>query len=285
MALFRRTPKVPEWASFMTPDEYRRFVDVVRETLDARGIEHRIGDGMVHAGESSYGLVNLAQLCRGEDDWPAIVADHFDRLLRTAADSPPEDFEAAAPLLRARLVHPEMIEGAPAPVAHRRVADDLVLAVAVDFSESVGYANEDDVARWGRPLDELLELGLRQVREREEPPEEQTLELNDGTVIRARFGDSMYTSTFALWLDDGLVALPHRHAILTHPLDDASAIRAINHLIALGRRMFEEGPSSISDQLYWKRGDELIRLPVVHREDGADFIPPEAFVARLNELA
>jgi hypothetical protein len=275
--VFRRKPKRPEWASFFTDDEYARFEALVRSALDARGVAYRLQDGRAVTPGGAFGLVNLAQQCHGDDDWEGLIGAHFDNALRNESQEPPEELDEAQ--LRVRLVHPELLEGAPLPIAGRPLAD-LVLALAYDFPETIAYVREEDVARWGRPFDSLLEIGLTNVRSEEEPPEAE-----EAGAIRALLGDSLYTSTHALWVDDGLVAIPHRHAVLTHPLEDASAIDAINQMIGLTRHMFEQGPGSVSDQLYWKRGDEWTQLPVVETENAVVFSPPDDFVELLNGLA
>lgn len=283
MPVFRRKPKAPEWASFMTPDEYARFLDLVRETLDARGLEYELDDGMVVTAEARYGLMNLAQLCHGEADWPGIIGEHFARTLESPAQMP-EAWEEAAPLLRVRLAPAEYVTYTPSPLVHRPVAD-LVLALACDFPETVGFVTEEHAAEWHRPQDELFEVALRQTRELEEAPTVEPIEFEDGTTMRAIHGESMFTTANALWVQDGLVAVPHRHAILHHEIRDLSVVQAIGYMAGMAQGMEQEGPGSISDQLYWKRGDELILLPVGREGGEVQFFPPDEFVELMNGLS
>ncbi len=283
MAIFRRKPKVPEWASFMTPDEYARFDRLVRETLDSHGLEYRMDDGIVVTPDARYGLANVAQLCHGEDDMRSIVENHFALTLKGLPDMP-DDWEEAAPLLRARLTGQDTVAVGSSSMVHRPLAD-LALVMACDFPETIGFVTEEHAATWGRPIDEMFEVALAQTREREEPPEVEPIRFEDGTEMRALFGDSFFTTAHALWVEDGLLAVPHRHAIIHHAIRDLSLVQAIGYMAQMAHGMFEEGPGSISDQLYWKRGDELIHLPVGREGDAVQFFPPDEFVELLNGLS
>ena len=283
MALFRRKPKVPEWASFMAPDEYAHFDRLVRETLDAQGLEYRIDDGIVVTPDARYGLLNVAQMCHGEDDVRAVVEAHFASTLRGLPEMP-DDWEDAVPLLRARFVSQDSVTAGQSPMVHRPLAD-LALVVACDFPETIGFVTEERAEVWESTADELLEIALRQTREREEAPEVEPIRFDDGTEMRALFGDSFFTTAHALWVEDGLLALPHRHAVLHHPIRDLSVVQAVGYMASMARGMFEEGPGSISDQLYWKRGDDLVHLPVGREGDAVQFFPPDEFVELMNGLA
>lgn len=283
MAIFRRKPKVPEWASFMTPDEYARFDRLVRETLDAHGVEYRMDDGMVVTPDGTYGLMNLAQMCHGQEDVRAVVEAHFKTTLSGLPEMP-DDWEEAVPLLRARFVSADTVTATPSPLVHRPVAD-LALVVACDFPETIGFVTEERAEVWESTADELFEIAFRQTREQEEPPEVEPIRFDDGTEMRALFGDSFFTTVHALWVEDGLLAIPHRHAILHHPIRDLSMVQVVGYMANMAHGMFEEGPGSISDQLYWKRGDELILLPVGREGDAVQFFPPDEFVELMNGLS
>jgi hypothetical protein len=283
MPLFRRKPQVPDWASFMSPKEFEQFMRLVGAELDARGLEHHVGDGQVVLPDATIGLVNLAQMCHQDDDPAQVVAEHLDRTL-SSLGSMPDAWEDAAPLLRARLAHADLVTASPRPLVHRPVAD-LALVLAVDLPTTIAFVTEEHVETWEQPAEQLFALGMWQTREHEEPPVVDVHESESGVSVQAIHGESMFVSAHALWVDDGLLAIPHRHVILRHEIEDLRVIDAIGLMASMAYGMCEEGPGSISDQLYFKRGEELIHLPIEHTPDRPQFYPPDEFVELLNGLA
>jgi hypothetical protein len=279
MALFRSDPPPPEWAPFMKPREFARFMKGVRADLKRRGIEHEIDGAQIVTADGRYGLITLAQLVH--EQGPDVIVGHFNVLFAPHPETPPT-FEEAAPLLRVRLLHPDLIDGARPPVVRRPLAD-LALALALDHPEIIGFVRDEDIERWGRPFDELLALGLEQ-QDREEPATVVHHQMKDGTTLLAYTGSSLYTSTHALWAPDGLVAVPHRHSVICHPIRDLQVMDALGYMAGMARRMYVEGPGSISDQLYWKRGEDFMLIPVEHTAGDPLVHAPDEFVAMLNEL-
>jgi hypothetical protein len=83
-----------------------------------------------------------------------------------------------------------------------------------------------------------------------------------------------------------LAAAPHRHAVLYHVIRDRSAIKAINAMIPAAFGMFQEGPGSISPNLYWWQSGRLTLLPSRVTAKSIEFAPPPEFVENvLNRLA
>ena len=141
--------------------------------------------------------------------------------------------------------------------------------------------------------EDLFEIGLDNVRA-EGRPEVQTFDLDKGARFFALVGDSFFTSSHALALGEvlvppsehgALVTIPHRHAVLFHPIVDMKAILAINSMIPVTFGMYQEGPGSVSPNLYWWRDGALTHLPTKVTSQSITFSPPDAFVNEvLNKL-
>src|SRR5687768_5698675 len=85
--MFGGGASVPEWASFFSPGEFRRFMATVEAELHERSLHFTREDGVVvipvPGGEPHRcGLQNVAQLCKQAppDEWPLIVGQHFENL-------------------------------------------------------------------------------------------------------------------------------------------------------------------------------------------------------------
>jgi hypothetical protein len=297
MPLFRRRrPDPPDWAGFLDPDGWHEFSELVRHEADRRGWPHDFALGfVVHAG-ATMGLGNLAQVCHGQprEEWPELVARHFETLDK-GPDVSFESPEQARAALRARLIDDDYTGGREFEFAGRRVGDDLTLVLAYDLPDTVHLPTRQDVLEWGDE-DELFDLALDQTRD------EQGLELTrhdygedqgGPTSVWLLVGDSFFTATHGLWADrfdspasehGTLVCVPNRHAVLAHPIRDLGAIGAIQAMLRVGRSMWEEGPGSLSDGLYWLRDGFLQRLETRVEGESTVFVPPDDLVEILNGL-
>ncbi|MDR3637379.1 MAG: hypothetical protein P4L84_26480 [Isosphaeraceae bacterium] len=296
---------VPEWASFLKPSEFLALLDLVRAefarhglqaTLDAQeGKVRLLGDAN---GMRFMGLGNLSQVCHqcAFHEWPGIVSQHFDRMMHALDgkealhDRLSSDFAAARPLLKVRLYPADVAEHGL--YTYRAAMNDVIAALVLDLPETVDSVHEDQIAAWGRPVDELFAIGLENVRTGD-PVQPQTYELGAGGSIQVLGDNSFFTATHALMLSHyvqpppergALVAVPHRHAVIYHPIVDQTVLVAINTMLPMARGMFQEGPGSVSPHLYWWRDGHFTLLPAEVEGNTLEFRPPEDFVAMLERV-
>ena len=92
---FNREPAPPAWASFWDGAQYARFLELVKAEMTRRGLQFRMGDGVVHVLDASggtktndLGLQNVAQKCRSasETAWPDILRGHFEQVIGSGRD-------------------------------------------------------------------------------------------------------------------------------------------------------------------------------------------------------
>jgi len=291
---------VPEWAKFFPPQDYRAFLGAVDEELSRRGLSYEFGDGTVHVrpdgGEAAdYGLLNLAQTCHaaGRSEWSSTIREHFDNAFRSSRDSEELDaksgsLEAVRPFLKVRLYHTDYLDQmGGVGIVHRVPAEGLIETLVYDLPGSVRTVPPDHVKKWGTETDELFRIGLANVKA-EPPPVRQTFDIGKGAVIQALVGDSFFTASHALFLEDhleppsrfgALLAVPHRHAVLFHPIEDMKVIGAVNSMIPIAFGMYQEGPGSLSPGLYWwKPPGALTLLPTKVSAQSISFSPPDNFV-------
>lgn len=298
--IFGGSAKVPGWTAFFTPAEYEHFLDLVVAHFSGLGMEARHDDGVLRVsrpeGRQDYGLGNLSQLCHMEElgEWPQVIAAHFDRMDQSSLETAElaaaiGDFDKVARLLKVRLY----AESAPLDSAvARTLAPGLAEGLAYDLPSAVVAVRRDDAARWGRSEEELFRLALENV-ESDGLLTPQTLEVESGCRVQALVGDSFFTATHALLLDryvkdsaEGiLVAVPNRHLLLFHPVQSSAAVAAVSVMLSIARNRHQEGPGSLSPQLYWFRRERFELLPSRIEAEGLVFEPPEEFVATLEGLA
>jgi len=292
---------VPEWAKFFAPADYREFLLFLDQEMRRRELAFEVGDGVVHVAppggeEADYGLLNLAQTCHAtsRDDWAGTIREHFDNAFRSSRDAQELDAMAGAienvrSVLKVRLYHTDYLEQmGGAGLIHRVPAEGLIETLVYDLPGSVRTVPPDHVRTWGVPEPELFEMGLANVRAERPAPVLQTFNVGKSVVIRALVGDSFFTASHALFLEEHLdvdpdygaiVAMPHRHAVIFHAIADMGVMTAVNSMIPIAFGMYQEGPGSLSAGLYWRRGKRLTLLPTRVTSQSVTFSPPDDFVS------
>jgi hypothetical protein len=157
--------------------------------------------------------------------------------------------------------------------------------LAVDLPSSVVTVLSETRSRWTIADDALFELARENVA-RFDAPTVEDLDEEESLPLRALYGDSFFIASHLLHLPRYvdppphglLVAVPHRHALLLHRIQDARVVLAVNALLGMAHHMHREGPGSLSSQLYWWRDGRLIRLPSEVDDGTLRFMPPPAFV-------
>lgn len=298
----RAEEPVPGWAPFFTPAEYRAFLEAVAADLGRRDVPFRFRDGVVEVemrgGANQLGLTNLAQVCHaaGREEWSAAIASHFSTMLAIQGrdhDALAADFDQAARILRLRFYADDTLPPDHAGVT-RPIATGLLLALVYDYPDSIAMVGREHLDLWGVPEDEVYAIATRNTLA-EPLPVRETIPVagRPDTSFEAYLGDSFYVASRALGMVDVLppeavhgavIALPHRHALLWHPIVDLRVVGAVQAMIGLADAMYQEGPGSITNQLYWWRAGSFTHLPVRSRKGGIDFFPPDSFVEVLNGL-
>lgn len=262
------------WAPYLTPAQERRFEELARAYFAQRGITVTWGHGTVRIGEQDCGLDNVAQTCRQlpEDDWALVIAAHFDKLANAARESEELNanehaFEWMATKLRLRLYPADLQLAVDVPTGEwgtwREDLEDTRSTLVVDLPSTVVSLRSELPKVWGRRRDELFARALQNVAA-ECPVEVEELELDRKRGVRATVlsADHVFVASHALRLDawpellgphGTLFCIPNRHTLIAVPVTSASgALAAVQQLLALAIRMFEDGPGSTSPHVYWR---------------------------------
>ncbi|HLY75767.1 MAG TPA: hypothetical protein VKU80_16740, partial [Planctomycetota bacterium] len=278
----------------------RAFLDELSLELGRRSLPFEMGDGTVSValpgGEASdYGLLNLAQTCHAtaRADWASTIREHFDNAFRSSRDAQEIDARAGdldnvRPWLKVRLYHIDYLsQMGDSGLIHRQPADGLIETLVYDLPGSVRTVPPDHARGWGLSEEELFRLGLANVRAERPEPVRQTFDVGKGAVIQALVGDSFFTASHVLFLEEhlggspefgALVAVPHRHAALFYPITNLGVLSAVNSMIPIAFGMYQEGPGSLSSGIYWWRAGRLRLLPTRVTSQSITFSPPDEFV-------
>lgn len=297
----------PEWASVFSGNGYEAFVELVRTALAQQGVTEWRLDGTLARGRGNdgsdvtVGLVDLAQLVGRlpRKEWPNIVKSHVENSLASEREvreleRDAVDFAKVSDRLKLRL-YPEAaaVDLSDARVTTSRPLEGTVAQLVFDLPSSVVPVRPPHVARWSKSLGELEKVALDNVAAAAEVRRDK-LDMQGGGKLETIMSDHFFGATHALLLarhlkgtpeHGALVALPNRHTVLFHVIEDMTVVTAVNTLVVLAQKYFALGPGSITDQIYWWHAGGFTRLPSAIRAGKLEFRPPSEFVRTLNALA
>ena len=300
-------PTANRWAPYLTSAQQQRFEELARAHFAQRGIAVTWGHGTVRIGEQDCGLDNLAQTCRQlpEDEWALAIAAHFDGLANAARESDEldaneHDFEWMAAKLRVRLYPADMQLAEDVPTGEwgtwREDLEDTRSTLVVDLPSTVVSLRSELPKLWGHRRDELFARAMQNVAA-ECPVEIEEVEIDKKHGVRATVlsADHVFVASHALRLDawpkllgshGTLFCVPNRHTLLAVPVTNVSgALAAVQHLLALALRMFEDGPGSTSPHVYWRtpKGSFAVARGSLEGRN-LQVMPSDAFAELLNGL-
>jgi hypothetical protein len=286
-----RPGEVPGWAAPLDAGQFTEFREHLRDALAPHG-GYQMGEGYVavpgHA--TKYGLTNLLQAWALSDPEARadLVALHFHNLFEaenTAALTPAQ----LAPLIRPRVRNRDVPGAVSVPSLSQTVAEGVDAVLCVDLPTAVANLKPEEAIATGRATPELWELAISQIDDGH-PVQEDDL----GGGVTAFFGDSFFVASRVLDLEHfageipepgALVAIPHRHILLLHPIETTQALNALNAMVGAADHFFRQGPGSIVPHVYWWRHDRaLLRIPGGIRDGRHYIVPPDEFVDVLNAL-
>lgn len=280
MAFAELVARLPEWGRLFDLPAHTAFLEAVRAELTARGEPFELFDDYARIASAwDLPLLPLAAQCAPvpRADWPRFIRDEVEQRaveekLGRELDAVRGDFERARPYLKLRVQKAETLGAGAISAA---IAGGLHAVLVLDLPSFVTPVRAADLAAWEKPADFVVRVALENVKS-QEVVELKPMELA-GTKIYAVSGKSLFVATLGLAADDllgaatpfgALVAMPSGHILLCHALADRRSLRALEAMAAGSMQAFEGGPSPLSPDLLWKRGDRYVALTV--RREGKE---------------
>lgn len=305
MGLFTRKASAgtaDEALPFLTVDEASEVRQLTARAFGAAGHEVVIHPDHLEAADGQvYGLWNVAAGCKAAGarrHWPDVVQAHVTSLLSEPVEPStlPVDEVLAHAVLRVYGTHSIPPEARLRLTHAREIAEDLVETVVLDTPTSVVTLLDDEVERCGR--DALWAAGLEHLVA-EPLGEVDRLDVRGGAAVTVIEGESVYTASKLLVLPDVLrrvygdraypdgllVAMPDRHHLLLHPIDDGGVIPALQGMASTVAHFYASAVGGVSPSVYWWRDGTLERLSAVGGEGGIEVVVGEAFGEVLERLA
>ncbi|HET9655469.1 MAG TPA: hypothetical protein VFP72_08950 [Kineosporiaceae bacterium] len=261
---------------YLTAAQGARLRSLVRQSFAERGVEVTLlPDRVETAGGGQYGLTNLAATCNASParEWPSIVAWHVETVLRALSAPPVSELDDATVLAHVfvRVMGLSAVPDLSALDYRRELGGDLVELLALDSEHSVSLLLDGHVERFG--VDTLRHAGLVNLLAEPFGSCDQ-VEVGDGGSFHCLLGDSVYTASRLLTLDDvlrrctgeadaphGVLAcVPNRHQLAFHVLTDATVLTVLPAMARFALAGFTDGVGPVSPYLYWHRRGTLTQL-------------------------
>lgn len=297
-------PKVPEWASFFSVNEFNHFLNAIEDYFSKKKIIYVLGDGMLSVKENDFGfndmgLTNVAQVCKQDNpkNYRAIVFEHFESMIRAnnfdlEFKKTIYEYDKIKQYIGVRLYPNGYAEhvGKELTIGKDFVGDIYAMLV-FDLPDSITSIQPEQANKWGKSMDELFEIGLKNIKSNY--PVEITKEKFDEFNIWFVQGDHFFAPNIVFDFNamqkyagskGSLIGIPHRHSVIIYPIESLEVVKAINALIPGVYGMNEEGPGSISNNLFWYKDGHFENLPYEIQDNNLQFFPPEKFVELLNTL-
>lgn len=292
----------PEWASFFSSAErWDAFDSAVRAYFKSRGEKVMISDGAVKLlsaakGQGVYGLQNLAQACAmlPQEQWGELIGRHFALALDSSTGAKamePTDFASVRDNLCVRLWAQDVSDIREMGV-WREDVPGLLSVLTMDTETAVRTVPRSEVDSWGLSDDEVFAAAISNI-ERLAPVSPRPIDLGEGQTIYDVSGDSFFTSSWALRIDEleelhgehgVFFAVPTRHVLLAIPFRDMGSLKAIASLMQGATGFHRDGPGSICPWVYWRKDGRTFAMPYEIDGDRMSVSPPEEFAEYLNGL-
>jgi len=270
--------RIPEWGRLFDEAGYLAFLEAVRQELSKGEKPFEVHDAFARIGDWELPLLPLAERCAGapRSRWAAILREDLEarfaqEKLGRELDSLRGDYARARGALKLRVQRTATLGPGAISAA---IAGDLHAVLVLDLPGFVTPVRAADLTAWERPAQDLVAVALENVKTKER------VEISPMEISTARLfavtGASVFVATLGLAAEDllgvgspfgALVAMPSAHIVLCHSIADARSLRVLHAMAAGALQAYEGGPSPLSPDLFWKRGDRFVALPVL-REDG-----------------
>ena len=296
--------EVPEWASFFDGREYSLFMKEIDNYFKKLNVKYEIRDGQMiveenEFGFSNLGLTNVGQVCKQDEPeyYAEIITEHFSSLIRSnefnrAFSKISDNFDEVKKYIGVRLYDYAYISHVDqGNLIGKDFAGDIYEMIVFDFPDSVVGIRPEQTTAWNTTTDELFEIGRENIKARY--PSIITKEAFGEFAIWFVQGDHFFVPNIVFDLENkkelvgsmgSLVGLPHRHAALIYPIESLEVVNAINGIIPAIYGMNQEGPGSLSNNLFWYKDQKFTHLPYKIDDNKLQFFPPDNFLDLLNGL-
>ncbi len=291
----------PKWADFFKQNEYSKFIQDLNDYFKGKCyIDEEEGVLKLEETESSYGLLNVAYICKEneKEKWPEIIKEHFEALFSSEKFSEEfsqksSDFNFVKEYIAVRIYSSDYIESIGEDgIICERMNEDLFKTLVYDFPNTIQTIKKEELELWGKDTEELFSLGISNIKEKYEWEIEH---VDMGEFKLWLIADDQGFATNILLDSENLekylgekgamVGIPNAKVAIIYPIESLEVINAIHTMANIISGEFNKA-QAIIDKLYWCNNEkELIEVPFSITGNEIKVKPTQPFVDMLNSLA
>lgn len=248
---------------------------------------------------AQMGMGNLMQMCAKAEPatWGTVISEHFGKLEAALANANPDQppaWEMIKNQLTIRLMPAEAI---PAKIRGESVwrtdLEGVISMLAIDYPDTVMTVNRTSAVEWGMPDEELFKIALQNLATNFALSEPIKTDLKNGPLYIFS-ADHFFAASHVLLLPGKpelvgpygtMIAIPTRHTLIVCPVQSFDIVHDIANLLNVAYKAEQDGPGSITNQLYFYRNGEFSRVVSETSGGQVKLTPPPAFQRVLEELS
>lgn len=262
---------VPEWADFLSPKEFTKFMEMIDLYFKVNKIDYQIENELLKVDERIFGQneISLIDTVRACKDHPSkkyfdVISSRFDTFIKVRVQDKKlvkkmHDFDWA----KSRIVtcvygghYLKKLE--QETTVYQNIADEFAAVLVLDLPEVLRIVSLEEAEKWGKSIEELLTLGKTNSQQNYQTKIDKT-EV-EGVEFYIASAEHFFVLNTLLELEEkeellgvhgALIAAPNRHTTLIYPINDQKTIEAIHTLLPLINYMYQDSSRPVSNKLYW----------------------------------
>jgi hypothetical protein len=294
----------PEWAAIFSDSEFLHFKDLIEKHYAGQDVTFDWNAGTItnNSDERTTAVVSLSRACKQhpQTNWAPMIDNFFDTMQKSHLEQAElekvvDDFEKVKSKIITRVVPAEYANlFKEFPLIHRQDLPDTVTAVFFNLQYTTTSAKSEYLSKWGKTAEEVIEIGLENVKNLPGlDVSDQALD-KEGHVIKFVASHDQVAPSFALMLDakpelvgkyGSLFTVPSVDYLLVYPINDMEVLGVLQKLVYLTMSMFEGEPKPLSQRLFFYRQSKTLEIPVEITAESFKVSPSQEFIDVLNEIA
>lgn len=267
--------------------DYNNFINIVKNELKEIHIqnyeEHFKEQYFVIKDDNAYfdvgtevGLTNLYNICSQNDksQWENIVRNYFSQVKISRAEEKAimpklETFETGKEYLKLRIYPIDYKDQISKSSIFDTTTDDYISTVVIDFPSTVKNLSKEYIEKWG--ISEKEVLGIAKYNTLKNNKEEfEEYKISETFSVFVMLSDTNVFVTSSIYdLNNkcnfiskygAFVAIPNRYGIILKNINKETLNNDIIQLMGLVNYMYQQGPGSITNSIYWFDGKQFYKV-------------------------
>lgn len=288
--------------SFMSKEEQLQFQDEIsRYFQDKYDFIIEFDHGLIKDEEGTmYGLDNVAQHYHQTDGAKgkrSVIKDHFDTILKSKKENEEilekiDDYSKIKKYLTVRVYPSDYSSGNHEFVHYKHEIQGFNTVLTLDLPSTVFSIKKNQIKKWNIDKEELFNTGFENTFKKY-PVDRSRGEVDKEVFVEILNGENLFVATQIYNLSNyknilgeygSLMIVPNRHTVMIFPINDHKVLQAMSKLGLIATKMFEEGPGSITPNLYWYQDNNFTNIPYELDEKSFQLHPPREFLDVLNKI-